>query len=166
MVIGGFGTKRWAYSRASRTGSRFHSEFTNNQLPTTSNPDQLFFRVLSSTSPVRESSAACVESSDVIPRPMTRRPPRVEPEEPDEPDALRADEPEAEPEALRELLPVPLFLDRLLLLVPDDPRPLLLRLLPEALLPLDELLFPPLALIPLRLLPVPPLLRFGMMILP
>jgi hypothetical protein len=30
--------------------------------------------VLSSTSPVLASSAACVESSDVIPRPITRRP--------------------------------------------------------------------------------------------
>jgi hypothetical protein len=114
---------------------------------------QLFFLVLSSTSPVRESSAACVESSDVMPRPITRRPPRVVPEEPE---ALRADEPDVEPEALRELL-LPLFLDRLLPLVLLD-RPL-------ALLPLLELLLPPLALIPPRLLPVPPLLRFGMLIL-
>jgi hypothetical protein len=116
---------------------------------------QLFFLVRSSTSPVRESSAACVESSDVIPRPMTRRPPRAEPEEPDEPEALRADEPDVEPEAFR-ALPLPLLLDRLLL-APVD-RPLLL--------PLLALLLPPLALIPRRpLLPVPPLLRLGMLIL-
>lgn len=123
---------------------------THNRNP---KPDQLFFLVLSSTSPVLESRAACVESSEVIPRPMTRRLPRVEPEEPDEPEALRGDE----AEALRALLLPPLF-DRLPLLVLLD-RPLLL-------LPLLELLLPPLALIPPRpLLPVPPLLRFGMMIL-
>lgn len=116
---------------------------------------QLFLRVLSSTSPVRESRAAWVESSEVMPRPMMRRPPRVEPEEPDEPEAPRADEPDVLPEALRALL-LPLLLERLLL-VPLD-RPLLL--------PVLELLLPPLALIPPRpLLPVPPLLRFGMMIL-
>jgi hypothetical protein len=87
---------------------------------------------------------------------MIRRPPRVEPEEPDEPEAPRGDEPDADPEAFRALL-LPLLLDRLLLLVPVD-RPLLL--------PLLELLLPPLALIPPRpLLPAPPLLRFGMMIL-
>ena len=85
---------------------------------------------------------------------MTRRPPRAEPLEPDEPEAFRDDEPDDEPEALRALL----LRDRLPL-VPADPRLLLL-------LPLLELLLPPLALIPLRpLLPVPPLLRFGMSIL-
>ena len=96
-----------------------------------------------------------------MPRPTTRRLPRVDPEEPDDPEALRGDEAEVGPEALRELL-LALFLDRLLL-VPVDPRPLPLPLL-ELLLPLDELLLP-LALIPPRPLPVPPLLRFGMMIL-
>jgi len=99
---------------------------------------QDFLRVLSSTSPVRESSAACVESSDVIPRPMTRRPP-VELEEPE---ALRELLERDEVEALRALLTFLL----------DD----LLRL--EPLAPLLELPFPPLALIP-------PLLRFGMLIL-
>jgi hypothetical protein len=94
---------------------------------------------------------------------MIRRPPRVVPEVLDEPEALRADEPEDEPEALRELL-LPVLLDRLPL-VPDEPRELLLLLLLELLLPLDELPLPPLALIPPRPLPVPPLLRFGMMIL-
>jgi hypothetical protein len=80
---------------------------------------------------------------------MTRRPPReeLEAEDRDEPEALRGDEPDDEPEALFELL-LPL-LDRLLLL-----------------LPLLELPLPPLALIPPRpLLPVPPLLRFGILIL-
>jgi hypothetical protein len=38
-------------------------------------------RVRSSTSPVRASSAACVESSDVMPRPITRRPDPPEAEE-------------------------------------------------------------------------------------
>jgi hypothetical protein len=97
-----------------------------------------FLLVLSSTSPVRESSAACVESSDVIPRPITRRPP-VELEEPE---ALRELLERDEVEALRALLAF-LLCD-------------LLRL--EPLAPLLELPFPPLALIP-------PLLRFGMLIL-
>jgi hypothetical protein len=110
---------------------------------------QLFFLVRWSTSPVRESSAACVESREVMPRPMMRLPP-VDPEDLDEPDALRAlvdrDEPEA-PRALLSLLPLlPLLL---------EPLPLL-PLAPRA--PLLELPFPLLALIP-------PLLRFGMSIL-
>lgn len=92
---------------------------------------------------------------------MTRRPPRADPEEPDDPDALRADEPELEPEALRELL-VPELLDRLL---PVDARPLLPFPLLELLRPPVELR-PPLALIPPRLLlPDPPLLRLAMLIL-
>jgi len=95
---------------------------------------------------VRESSAACVESSDVMPRPMTRFP-LVDPEALDDPDALRALVEREEPEALRDLLP----------LLP--PFPLLLEALPLALrAPLLELPFPLLALIP-------PLLRFGMSIL-
>jgi len=93
---------------------------------------------------VRESSAACVESSDVIPRPITRRP--VVELEPDDPPGALLELPERDdPEALRALLLPPLF-------------PLLLELLPEPPLalrdPLLELPFPPLALIP-------PLLRFG-----
>jgi hypothetical protein len=107
---------------------------------------QLFFLVRWSTSPVRESSAACVESSEVMPRPMTRRPP-VEPEEPDEPDALRALVDRDEPEAPRALLPLLPLLPLLL-----EPPPLA----PRA--PLLELPFPLLA-------PIPPLLRFGMSIL-
>ena len=87
-----------------------------------------------------------MESRDVIPRPITRRP-LVDPEELDDPGAPRAlaerDEPEA-PLALLPLLP---------------PLPLLLEPLPLALrAPLLELPFPLLA-------PVPPLLRFGMLIL-
>jgi len=95
---------------------------------------------------VRESSAACVESSEVIPRPMTRRPP-VDADDPDAPFPLaERDEPEA-PRALLPLLPLfPLLL---------EPLPLL-PLVPRA--PLLELPFPLLALIP-------PLLRFGMSIL-
>ena len=99
-------------------------------------PPQDFRRVLSSTSPVRESSAACVESSDVIPRPITRRPP-------EDPEALRELLERGELEALRA---VPTFL-------PCD-----LLLLPELFALLLELPLPPLALIP-------PLLRFGMFIL-
>lgn len=85
-----------------------------------------------------------------MPRPMTRRP-LVDPEELDDPDALRAlverDEPEA-PRAL--LLPLlPLF-------------PLLLEPLPPLLLaPRVPLLEPPFPLLAL----IPPLLRFGMSIL-
>jgi hypothetical protein len=94
--------------------------------------------VRSSTSPVRESRAAWVESSDVMPRPMIRLPLVVE-----ELDALREPLERDEPDALRALL--------LLLL-------LLFDLLPELRDPLLELPFPPLALIP-------PLLRFGMLIL-
>ena len=81
-----------------------------------------------------------MESRDVIPRPITRRPV----EDPDEPEALRELLERDELEALRALL--------LLLLLPDD----FLLLEPRA--PLLELPFPPLALIPR-------LLRFGMMIL-
>jgi hypothetical protein len=88
---------------------------------------------------VRESSAAWVESRDVIPRPITRRPL----DDPEEPEALRELLERDELEALRALL---------LLLLPDD----FLLLEPRA--PLRELPFPPLALIP-------PLLRFGMVIL-
>ena len=76
-----------------------------------------------------------------MPRPMTRLP-LVDPEEPDDPDALRALVERDEPEALRALL---LLLFPLLL----EPLPLA----PRA--PLLELPFPLLALIP-------PLLRFGM----
>ena len=101
-------------------------------------PHYDFLRVLSSTSPVRESSAACVESRDVMPRPITRRPP-VELEEPE---ALRELPERGEPEALRP--PLTFFPCDLLLL-----EPLALLLEPP---------FPPLALIP-------PLLRFGMLIL-
>jgi len=96
-----------------------------------------FFLVRWSTSPVRESSAACVESSEVIPRPITRRPL----EELEEPEALRALLEREDPEPLLALLPLPCDL------------PLLLE--PRA--PLLELPLPPLALIP-------PLLRFGMVI--
>ena len=90
---------------------------------------------------------------------MTRRVPReeLELEDRDEPEALRGDEPDDEPEALRELLLPPLL---------DRPLPLVLldRLL--LLFPLLELPLPPLALIPPRpLLPAPPLLRFGILIL-
>jgi hypothetical protein len=87
---------------------------------------------------VRESRAACVESSDVIPRPITRRPP----------DELE------EPEALRELLEREL--DALRALPAFLPCDLLLPL--ELFALLLELPFPPLA-------PIPPLLRFGMLIL-
>jgi hypothetical protein len=75
---------------------------------------------------------------------MTRFP-LVDPEELDDPDALRALVERDEPEAPRELLPLlfPLLL---------EPLPLALRA------PLLELPFPLLALIP-------PLLRFGMSIL-
>ena len=76
-----------------------------------------------------------------MPRPMTRRP-VVDPEAPDDPDALRAPVERDGPEALRALLP----------LLPPLPLPLALRP------PLLELPFPLLA-------PVPPLLRFGMLIL-
>lgn len=98
-----------------------------------------------------------------MPRPMTRRPPREEPEEPDDPEALRAEDPELEPEALRVLLLLPLLFERLPVppLVLLEPRPAL-RPLPDALRPLLELR-PPLALIPPRLLPLP--LRFAMMTL-
>jgi hypothetical protein len=89
---------------------------------------------------VRESRAAWVESRDVIPRPITRRPL----EEPEEPEALRELLERDVLEALRALL--------LLLVLPDDFLPL------EPRAPLLELPFPPLALIP-------PLLRFGMVIL-
>lgn len=75
---------------------------------------------------------------------MTRRG-LVEPEVPDDPDALRELLERDEPEALREL-PPPLLL------------PLLLDPLLELRDPLLELPFPPLAL-------MPPLLRFAMMIL-
>ena len=88
---------------------------------------------------MRESRAAWVESRDVIPRPITRRPL----DDPEEPEALRELLERDELEALRALL---------LLLLPDD----FLLLEPRA--PLLELPFPPLALIP-------PLLRFGMVIL-
>ena len=87
---------------------------------------------------MRESSAACVESSDVIPRPITRRPP----DELEEPEALRE---LLERDALEALFALPAFL----------PCDLLLPLEPFALL-----LEPP---FPLAL--IPPLLRFGMLIL-
>jgi len=74
---------------------------------------------------------------------MTRLP-LVDPEEPDDPDALRALVERDEPEALRALLPLPLLLPLLLEPLPLAPRA-----------PLLELPFPLLALIP-------PLLRFGM----
>ena len=81
-----------------------------------------------------------------MPRPMTRFP-LVDPEELDDPEALRALVERDEPEAPRELLPLfPLLLE------PELPLPLALRA------PLLELPFPLLALIP-------PLLRFGMSIL-
>ena len=83
-----------------------------------------------------------------MPRPMTRFP-LVDPEDPDDPDALRAVVDRDKPEAPRALLP-------LLLLFPLLLEPLLLPLAPRA--PLLELPFPLLALIP-------PLLRFGMSIL-
>jgi hypothetical protein len=80
-----------------------------------------------------------VESSDVIPRPITRRPL----EEPEELEALRELLDWDEPEALRALLlPLDLPLD----------------LLPELRERLPVFPFPPLALLP-------PLLRFGMLIL-
>jgi len=94
-----------------------------------------FFRVRSSTSPVRESSAAWVESREVIPRPITRRPL----DEPEELDALRELLEREDPDAPRALLLLPC----------DLPPP------PELRPPLLELPFPPLAFIP-------PLLRFGM----
>jgi hypothetical protein len=119
------------------------SPFTVHRPPST---DYGFFLVRWSTSPVRESSAACVESSEVMPRPMTRRP-VVDPEEPDDPDALRAPVERDEPEAPRALLP-------------------LLPLLPLLLEPLPLALRPPLLELPFPLLaPIPPLLRFGMLIL-
>ena len=82
-----------------------------------------------------------MESREVMPRPMTRRPLA----EPEDPDALREPLERDEPEALRALLLPPLF-------------PLLLELLEELRDPLLELPLPPLA-------PIPPLLRFGMLIL-
>ena len=95
---------------------------------------------------MRESSAAWVESSEVIPRPMTRRPllpddPADREDEPEELDAPRELLDRDDPEALR-ALPAPPLLD-LLLELPDD-----LLELPRPLLPL-----------------APPLLRFGMLIL-
>jgi hypothetical protein len=95
---------------------------------------------------------------------MTRRPPREEPEELEEPEALRAEDPELEPEALRVLLPLPLLLERLP--VPPlvlEPRPAL-RPPPDALRPLLEL-GPPLALIPPRPLLLPLPLRFAILAL-
>jgi hypothetical protein len=74
-----------------------------------------------STSPVLESSAAWVESSEVMPRPMTRRP-VVEP---------------AEPDALRD---PPVLALLLLALFPEPPL--------ELRAPLLELPFPLLAPIP------------------
>ena len=85
-----------------------------------------------------------MESSDVIPRPTTRRP-LAEPEELDDPEALRLLVERLEPDAFRALLLV-------------RGLPLLLELPVELRPPLLELPFPPLALIP-------PLLRFGMSIL-
>lgn len=113
--------------------------------PTSRIPAYDFFRVRWSTSPVLESRAACVESSDVIPRPITRRPL----DDPDEPDALRLLPDLEEPEAFLALL-LPLLFPREL--------ELLLELPLELRAPLLELPFPPLALIP-------PLLRFAMLTL-
>jgi hypothetical protein len=78
-----------------------------------------------------------------MPRPMTRRPPRLDPTEPDEPEALRE----------------PLLLDGPFALR-EPARELPLRLL-------LELLLPPLALIPAPRFPPPPppLLRLAIVIL-